>query len=63
MGVNHGCINVLMPQKLLNRPNIIPTFYQMRGKAVAQKVTTAGLGDTTLSNGFFTARWGTVSER
>ena len=36
MGVDHGGLEILVPQQFLNRPNIVPLLQQVRGKAVPE---------------------------
>jgi len=39
VGVNHCCLNVLMPKQFLDRADVIPALQQMSGKAVPEGVT------------------------
>ena len=36
MGVNHSGADILMPQKLLNRPNVVAVLKEMSGEAVSE---------------------------
>jgi hypothetical protein len=51
VGVDHGGLQVFVPEQLLNGPDIIPLFEQMRGEAVPQGVNGGGFGDPHLAHG------------
>jgi hypothetical protein len=40
MGIDHGGLHVLMPEQFLHGPNIVAGFQQMRGKRVAERIST-----------------------
>ena len=40
VGINHCRPHVLMAQQFLHRPDVVTIFKKMRGKAVAQSMTT-----------------------
>ena len=42
MRVDHGRRDLLVPEELLDGPNVIPCYEQVGGEAVAQRVWTDG---------------------
>jgi len=43
MGIDHRCAYVLMPEQLLNRPDVVAGFNQMSGKGMPEGVATGRL--------------------
>jgi len=39
MGINHCCLNVLMPKEFLNSPDVISGFQQVCDERMPQRVT------------------------
>lgn len=39
MRIDHGCFQILVPKKLLNRPNISSGFQEVSSKSMAQGMT------------------------
>ena len=52
MGVDHGSIQTLMSEQILNRSYVIPIFQQMCGKAVSEGMTTKVLANASHDSGF-----------
>jgi hypothetical protein len=50
MGVNHGRGNVIVPQQLLDRPNVGSALEGVGGEAVPQRVRAGALGDPRAGN-------------
>ncbi len=50
MRINHGRIHILVPQKLLNRPEVVTGFQQMGRKTVAKGMTADPLYNTSSEN-------------
>ena len=44
VGVDHGCRNVLVAEKLLHRANVVAVFEQVSGERVSKGVTRYPLG-------------------
>jgi len=44
MGVDHGCADISMAKKFLDRPNIVPILKQVGGKGMAEGVTACRFG-------------------
>ncbi len=38
MGIDHGGLEIMVAQQLLNRPNIVSIFQQVGGEAVSERV-------------------------
>ena len=53
MCVDHGCIDIFVPQQLLNDPDIVSRFEHVCGKTVAQGVTARHLRQISFSHRFF----------
>lgn len=49
MGVDHGRAHIFVPQKLLDCPNILAGFQQVRRKGMPETVAARPLGDASLS--------------
>jgi hypothetical protein len=45
MRVNHSCFDILMPQKLLDGPDVVSIFEQVARKTVAKGVAACRFGD------------------
>ena len=43
MGVDHGGPHVFVPQELLDGPDVVPVFEQMRGERVPERVARCAL--------------------
>ena len=56
VGVNHGGIHMLIPQQLLDCPDIVARFKQMRCKAVKGVWQFAFFGNPAFITASFTAR-------
>ena len=52
VSVYHGCVDILMPQQLLNGTNVISVFQQMSCKRMSKGVTTRMFNYSGLQNGF-----------
>jgi hypothetical protein len=48
VGVDHGRLHALMPQKLLHRPDVVAVHQQVRGEGVPQGMAGRRLGDAGL---------------
>jgi len=46
MGINHCGLDIGMAQKFLNRPNIVSTLKQVRGKGMAEGVASGAFGQS-----------------
>ena len=46
MGVDHRCADTPMPEKLLDRPNVVAGREKVCGEAVAKNMRGRGLGNT-----------------
>ena len=53
MGVDHGGLDVLVPQKLLDGADVVTVFEEVGGKTVAEGVRGDGLVDMSEASGFF----------
>ena len=49
MGINHGGVNMFMPEQILNFPYVNSIHEQMRSKAVTQGMHAGVLNDTGLA--------------
>jgi len=50
VGVDHGGRDVAVAQKLLDGPDVVAGFEQVRGEAVAEAMAAGGLADSSLSH-------------
>ena len=50
MRVNHRCLDVLMPQQLLHRSDVIPVLQKVGGKGMPKRMTACLFVDTGLTN-------------
>jgi hypothetical protein len=53
VGVDHRRLDVLVAEEFLHRADVVAGFEQVRGKAVAEGVTTGGLGNAGQAHGIF----------
>ena len=51
MGVDHRGLDVIVAEQFLDRSDVIPVLKHVRGKRVAERVTTGVLGDPRLADG------------
>ena len=48
--MDHGCLDVFVPQKFLNRSNIVSVFEQMTGAGMSECMAGGMLGDSGLAD-------------
>jgi len=53
MGIDHGGLDVAVPQQFLHRPDVVAVLKQVRRKRVAKGVTADGLGNPGFEPGLF----------
>lgn len=53
VGVDHGRFNILVTEKFLNGPDVIPGQQEMRGEGVPQGVAARSLVDLSVSKRLF----------
>ena len=53
VGINHGCLKILMSEEFLDRSNVITLLQKVGGKAVSERMDGGLFGDIGLDEGRF----------